>query len=207
MNVKPSSELTPEDRAELAKYLPKEIDVNTMADIFYFVFNNFAGIKEKYGKVEPWGIDVQKVKSFLQSLSDFEIQFIKINKKQTISVDRVLSKPLNKWRLALALAHLEVGHKPPPICVNAYKVEGMGYWYILTDGVHRSTAAKMTGLQEIQAEVIREIVLDCAAIRRKYRNCPEESYLLEVLGIKRSLRGWIELIWKLAKSIRSEFDD
>jgi hypothetical protein len=32
--VKPSAELTPAEKVELAKYLPKEIDVDMMADIF-----------------------------------------------------------------------------------------------------------------------------------------------------------------------------
>lgn len=204
--VKPSSELTPEEKAELAKYLPKNIDVDTMADIFYSVFQNFTTIKDKYGKVEPWGIDAYQVKDFIQSISTFDVETIKLNQKQTISLDRVLSKPWNKWRLALSLAHLEARHQASPILVNAYKVEGIGHWYIVTDGVHRATAAKMMGQIEIEAEVIREIVLDCAAIRRKYSNSPQENYLLEVLGIKRSLRGLIEFIWKLFKSLKSEID-
>jgi uncharacterized ParB-like nuclease family protein len=208
LNVKPSSELTPEEKAELAKYLPEEIDVNTMADIFYFVFHNLPKIKEKYGKVEPWGVDALKVKNFIQSLSEFGIKFTKINEKQTIPVERVLSKPcLNKWRLALAIAHLELKHKAPPICVNAYKVEGIGYWYVVTNGIHRVTAAKMMGQQEIQAEVVREIILDCAAICRNYQKSSTENYLLEVLGIKRSLRGGVELVWKTIKSIKSELND
>jgi hypothetical protein len=207
IRVRPSSELTPEEKAELAKYLPQEIDVNMMADLFYLVSQSFTLIKDKYGKVEPWGIEAQQLKNFLQSLSDFEIEVIKINRKQTISLDRVLSKPSNKWRLALALAHLEARYKAAPICVNAYRVEGMGCWYIVTDGVHRTTAAKIMGQEEIEAVVIREIVLDCPAIRRNYPQSPTESYFLEVLGIKRSLRGLIELIWNLCKSMKSELDD
>ncbi len=178
-----------------------------MADVFYFVFHNFTKIKEEYGKVEPWGIDALQVKNFIQSLSDFELEFIKINKNQTIPVDRVLSKPWNKWRLALAIAHLQSKHKAPPICVNAYKVEGVGYWYVVTNGMHRATAAKIIGQQEIQAEVIREIVLDCAAIRRQYCQVPTASYFLKVLGIKRSLQGLLELIWHTAKSTKSELND
>lgn len=205
--VKPSAELTPAEKAELAKYLPKEIDVDMMADIFFSVFQNFMAIKEKYGKVEPWGVDAYQVKNFIESLSNCEIEIIKLNQKQTISVDRVLSKPWNKWRLALALAHLEARHQASPVLVNAYKVEGIGYWYIVTDGVHRTTAAKMMGQIEIEAEVIREIVLDCTAIRRKYRNSPQDNYLLEVLGIKRSFRGMIEFIWQLFKSLKSEIDN
>ena len=45
MKVKPSSELTPQKRDELAKYLPKGIDVNTMADCFYLVSQNFTAIQ------------------------------------------------------------------------------------------------------------------------------------------------------------------
>ena len=41
MKVKPSSELTPQERDELAKYLPKGIDVNRMADCFYLMSQNF----------------------------------------------------------------------------------------------------------------------------------------------------------------------
>jgi len=207
MQVKPSSELTPEDRAEIAKYLPDGIDVNTMADIFYSVFQNFTTIKEKYEKVEPWGIDSQLLKDFIQNLSNFEIEIIKVNQNQLIPLDRVLSKPGNRWKLALALSHLETRHKAPPILVNAYQVEGIGCWYIVTNGMHRATAAKIMGLEEIEAEVIREIVLDCAAIRREYCRYPRESYLLEVLGIKRSFPGFVELIWKTLKSIQSELDD
>lgn len=205
--VKPASELTLEEKLEIAKYLPKDIEVDTMADLFYSVFQNFPTIKEKYGKIEPWGIDAYIAKTFLQSLAGLEIKITKLNQKQTISLDRVLSKPSNKWRLALALAHLEARHQALPILVNGYKVEGIGHWYVVIDGVHRTTAAKMTGQIEIEAEVIREIVLDCAAIRRKYRNYPKANYLLDVLGIKRSLRGLIELIWKLFKSLKTEIDD
>lgn len=207
MIVKPSSELTPEDRAELAKYLPKDIDVNTMADCFYLVSQTFTEIQEKYGKVEPWGIDSHQVKNFLHNLSDFDLEIIKLNQKQIIPLDRILSKPWNKWRLAKALAYLETRQVAPPICVNAYKVEGIGYWYTVTDGVHRATAAKMIGQLEIEATVIREIVLDCTAIRQKYRQSPRESYLLEILGIKRSLPGLLLLLWKLVKSIKSELDN
>lgn len=106
MKVKPSSELTPQERDELAKYLPKGIDVNTMADCFYLVSQNFTAIQEKYGKVEPWRIDAHQVKNFLQTISDFDIKTIKLKQMQIISVDRALFKPSNKWRLAKALAHL-----------------------------------------------------------------------------------------------------
>lgn len=207
MIVKPSSELTPEDRAELGKYLPKDIDVNTMADCFYLVSQTFTEIKEKYGKVEPWGIDSHEVKNFIQNLSDFDLETIKLHQKQIILLDRVLSKPWNKWRLATALAYLETRQVAPPICVNAYKIEGIGCWYTVTDGVHRATAAKMTGQIEIEATVIREIVLDCAAIRKKYCQSPRESYLLEILGIKKSLSGLILLLWKTLKSIKLELDN
>ncbi len=207
MIVKPSSELTPEDRAELAKYLPKDIDVNTMADCFYLVSQNFTEIKVRYGKVEPWEIDSQTVKNFLQNLSDFDQEIIKLHQKQIISLDRVLSKPWNKWRLAKALAYLETRQVAPPIFVNAYKVEGIGQWYVVTDGVHRATAAKMTGQLEIEATVIREIILDCAAVRKKYPQSAQESYLLDILGIKKSLVGLILLIWKIVKSIQSELDN
>jgi len=207
VKIKPSSELTAQERDELAKYLPKGIDVNTMADCFYLVSQSYTTIKEKYGKVEPWRIDAHQVRDFLQRISEFDTKTIKLKQKQIISVDRVLSKPCNKWRLAKALAHLETKQKVLPIWVDAYKVEGIGYWYTVTDGVHRTTAAKMTGQLEIEATVLREIVLDCAAIRRKYGKSPEENYLLEVLGIKKSLPGMIVLIWKLLKSLKSELED
>lgn len=207
MKVKPSSELTPQERDELAKYLPKGIDVNTMADCFYLVSKNFTAIQEKYGKLEPWRIDAHQVKDFLQRISDFDIKTIKLKQKQIISVDRILSKPCNKWRLAKALAHLEAKQNVLPILVDAYKVEGIGYWYTVTDGVHRTTAAKITGQLEIEATVLREIVLDCAVIRRKYGKLSQEKYLLEVLGIKKSLPGMIVLIWKLFKSLKSELED
>ena len=207
MIVKPSSELTPEDRAELAKYLPNDIDVNTMADCFYLVFQNFRSIKEKYGNVEPWGIDSQEIKNFLQNLSDFDLETIKLNQKQIISLDRVLSKPWNKWRLAKALTYLETRQVAPPIFVKAYKVEGSSYWYTVTDGMHRATAAKMTGQLEIEATVLREIVLDCPAIRQKYGQSPRESYFLEILGIKKSLSGLVLLLWNTLKSIKSELDN
>ncbi|HEY9606803.1 MAG TPA: hypothetical protein V6C85_34660 [Allocoleopsis sp.] len=207
MWVKRASELTPEEKAELAQYLPQEIDVNTMADIFYSVCQNFTTLKEKYGKVEPWDIDSYVVKTFLLSLSNFELETSRINHKQIIPLDRVLSKPWNKWRLALALAHLEIKQTAPPIRVNAYKVEGTGSWYVAIDGVHRATAAKMMGYSEIQAEVIREIVLDCATIRKRCRKSPRANYLLEVLGIRQSLRGMLGLIWNLVKRTKSELED
>lgn len=207
MWVKRASELTLEEKAELAQYLPQEIDVNTMADIFYSVCQNFTTLKEKYGKVEPWEIDAYVVKKFLQSLSDFELETNRVNEKQIIPLDRVLSKPWNKWRLALALAHLEIKQIAPPIRVNAYKVEGAGYWYVVIEGLHRATAAKMMGYPEIQAEVIREIVLDCATLRQKCRKSPRANYLLDVLGIRKSLRGMLGLIWNLVKSAKSELDD
>ncbi|HEY9636225.1 MAG TPA: hypothetical protein V6D14_22660 [Coleofasciculaceae cyanobacterium] len=207
MQVKPSSQLTPEERAELAKHVPKGIDVDRMADCFYFVYQNFNKIQEKYGKVEPWGVDAHEITSFLRSLDDYEIEIIKLKNKQIISVDRVLSKPCNKWRLAKALAQLEAGETALPIRVDAYRVEGIGCWYTVKDGINRTTAAKMIGLQEIEAEVVREIVLDCAAIRRKYSKYPKQRYWLEVLGIKKSLPGLIQLLWKIVISVKSEFDD
>lgn len=207
MWVKRASELTPEEKAELAKYLPQEIDVNTMADIFYSVCQNFTTLKETYGKVEPWEIDAYVVKKFLQSLSDFQLETSRVNQKQIIPLDRVLSKPWNKWRLALALAHLEIKQTAPPIRVNAYKVEGASYWYVVIEGLHRATAAKMMGYPEIQAEVMREIVLDCATLRKKCRKSSRANYLLEVLGIRKSLRGMLGLIWNLVKCTKSELDD
>lgn len=207
MQVQPSSQLTSEDRAELAKYAPKGIDVDMMADYFYFVYHNFKKIKEKYGKVEPWGVDVRAITTFLQNLEDCEREIIKLKNKQTIVVDRILSKPYNKWRLAKAIVQLEAKQTTLPIRVDAYRIEGIGCWYIVKDGMHRSTAVKMMGLQEIEAEVAREIILDCAAIRRKHCEFPQESYWLEILGIKKSLPGLIQLIWKIIISTKLEFED
>ena len=151
------SELSQEEKAKIAKCLPRKVDLNTMMYFLNFVSHNFSEIQTKYGRVRPWGTDAEDIKWFLTFFA--ESKSTEINQEQTIPVDRVFSKPWNQWRLALALAHRQLGQTAPAINVSAYRMPDNSYWYTVNDGMHRTTAAKMAGQKVITAKVIEERIL------------------------------------------------
>lgn len=146
--------VTKEEKEKIAMYLPQEVDVDTMVYFLNFVSRDFEVIQTKYGKVNPWQTDAEDIKWFLTFFA--EAESTEINQEQTISVDRVFSKPWNQWRLALALAHRKLGQTAPAIHVSAYRMEDSSYWYTVNDGMHRTTAAKMAGQKTINAKVREE---------------------------------------------------
>ena len=170
-------EITKEEREKIAKCLPQEVDVNTMAYFLYLVSYNFSAIQSKYGKVEPWETDAEDIKWFLTFFA--EPESTEINQEQIILVDRVFSKPWNQWRLALALAHRKLGQTAPAINVSAYRMKDNSYWYTVNDGMHRTTAAKMAGQKTIKAKVREERIF----LNNKYVLCDDHLFKVGKSGL------------------------
>lgn len=89
----------------------------------------------------------------------------------SIAVDRVLAWSWNPGRLERCKQKLAEGEKPPPIHVNRYRLNGL-IWYVVSDGRHRTVAAKEAGRTRIAAVVGSETDchpgryrLDCAGRR------------------------------------------
>lgn len=84
-----------------------------------------------------------------------------------IAVDRVLAWSWNPSRLERCRQKLAEGEKAPPIHVNRYRLNGLT-WYVVSDGRHRTVAAREAGRTRIAAVVGSET------------NCHPDRYQLEI---------------------------
>lgn len=209
-------ELTAQNQEQIAKSIPPEVDLDTIINCLDVVSQQFSAIQSEYGKVKPWGIDAEDVKWFLTFFSEGE--YLELNQEKIIPLNRVFSKPWNQWRLALALAHRQLGQNPPPIHVNAYRFEDNSYWYTINDGMHRTTAAKMAGEQTIKALIREERMM----LTKRYALCDGHLFKLDdqgavlmskhlprgyynflegLFGVKRHPHNLLELIWEIIARI------
>lgn len=76
----------------------------------------------------------------------------------SIAVERVLAWSWNPGRLERCQQKLAEGEKAPPIHVNRYRLNGLT-WYVVSDGRHRTVAAREAGRKRIAAVVGSET--DC----------------------------------------------
>ena len=87
----------------------------------------------------------------------------------SIAVERVLAWSWNAGRLEQCHRLLAEGDKAPPIHVNRYRLNGLT-WYVVSDGRHRTVAAREAGRQRIAAVVGSET------------ECHPGRYRLDVAG-------------------------
>ena len=78
-----------------------------------------------------------------------------LNYTHAIATDRVLAAAWNDYRLQRAIQRLADGEKAPPIHVSRYWLYGEAY-YILSDGNHRTIAARNAGRKYITARISGE---------------------------------------------------
>lgn len=98
----------------------------------------------------------------LAHLVDFtdEDSYTTLGRNYSIAVSRVIAVAWSPGRLARARRLLDEGSKPPPIVVERYRIKRTSrYWYVLTDGNHRTMAARMAGREKIKAHVVGECTL------------------------------------------------
>jgi hypothetical protein len=86
-----------------------------------------------------------------------------------IAVERVLAWSWNPGRLERCQRLLAEGEKAPPIHVNRYRLNGLT-WYVVSDGRHRTVAAREAGRRRIAAVVGSET------------ECHPGRYRLDVAG-------------------------
>ncbi len=102
-----------------------------------------------------------------------------------IAVDRVVAWAWNPGRLARAERLLAAGHQAPPITVSRYWLHGEAL-YNVSDGMHRTMAARQAGRQRIRARITSEI------------ECHPERHLLESANGKLWLETpgdqWLKLV-------------
>ena len=91
--------------------------------------------------------------------------YLRLTQRCGIAPTGILALPWHPARLADARRHLHLGHKAPLVKVTHYRV-GRRRWYIPTDGIHRSWAARELGQARIGAHIDGEIV------------CRPEQYML-----------------------------
>ncbi len=94
----------------------------------------------------------------LVMLADLDDARILPRRTVSIAIDRVLAWSWNPGRLERCQQKLAEGEKAPPIHVNRYRLNGLT-WYVVSDGRHRTVAAREAGRTRIAAVVGSET--DC----------------------------------------------
>ena len=102
-------------------------------------------------------------------LADLDDARILPRRTVSIAIDRVLAWSWNPGRLERCHRLLAEGEKAPPIHVNRYRINGLT-WYVVSDGRHRTVAAREAGRPRIAAVVGSET------------DCHPERYRLDVAG-------------------------
>ena len=105
----------------------------------------------------------------LVMLADLDDARILPRRTVSIAIDRVLAWSWNPGRLERCHRLLAEGEKAPPIHVNRYRMSGLT-WYVVSDGRHRTVAAREAGRTRIAAVVGSET------------DCHPERYRLDVAG-------------------------
>lgn len=107
----------------------------------------------------PAGLKKQEIVALtidlLLATADQDNTYRPLNYTHTISVDRVLANAWNEGRLKRASQLLAEGHKAPPIHVNRLIWRGEAF-YIVTDGNHRTVAARLASQERITARLYGE---------------------------------------------------
>ena len=75
-----------------------------------------------------------------------------------IPVHRILATAWNPGRLARCERLLAEGRTPPPVYLSRYMLAGQN-WYTVSDGQHRTIAARNAGRKRIRAVVSCEYAL------------------------------------------------
>ena len=102
-------------------------------------------------------------------LADLDDARILPRRTVSIAVERVLAWSWNPGRLERCQRLLAEGEKAPPIHVNRYLMNRQT-WYVVSDGRHRTVAAREAGRQRI------------AAIVGSETDCHPGRYRLDVAG-------------------------
>ncbi len=69
-----------------------------------------------------------------------------------VAVDRVAAYAWHEGRLARCRQHLAAGEKAPPVHLSRYWLHGQAF-YTVSDGMHRTVAAREAGRQRIRAKI------------------------------------------------------
>ena len=110
-------------------------------------------------------------------LADIHAALILTRRPVSISVARVLAWAWNPGRLERCRQKLAEGEKAPPIHVNRYRLNGLT-WYVVSDGRHRTVAAREAGRARITAVVGSET--DCHPDR--YRLAVNDGRLWQAMA-------------------------
>lgn len=86
-------------------------------------------------------------------------EWIEIKQVQWIKVARVVAVAWNLGRLEDCRSRLRAGEKPPAINVSRYRISKK-IFYTLSDGNHRTIAARETGHSTIKAQVEGECTVE-----------------------------------------------
>ena len=112
--------------------------------------------------------DPSVLSDVLVLLADLDDAHTLSRRTVSIAVERVLAWSWNPGRLERCQQKLAEGEKAPPIHVNRYRLNGLT-WYVVSDGRHRTVAAREAGRTRIAAVVGSETHchperyrLDCA---------------------------------------------
>ena len=113
--------------------------------------------------------DPSVLSDVLVLLADLDDAHTLSRRTVSIAIDRVLAWSWNPGRLERCQQKLAEGEKAPPIHVNRYRLNGLT-WYVVSDGRHRTVAAREAGRARIAAVVGSET------------DCHPERYRLDVAG-------------------------
>jgi hypothetical protein len=107
--------------------------------------------------VRPGTFEGFRASLFSQALvlvSDFD-NFRTLHRTASISIQRVLAEAWNDARLERARTRLAAGEIAPPISVVRHWLHGQAF-YVVSDGNHRTVAAKEAGRCRIRARISSE---------------------------------------------------
>lgn len=88
----------------------------------------------------------------LHLLSDPDDARILSRRPISVPIHRILAMAWNSARLADCAMRLATGDTAPPILLSRYRLHGQN-WYIVSDGHHRTIAARNAGRKRIRAIV------------------------------------------------------
>lgn len=88
----------------------------------------------------------------LHLLSDPDDAHILSRRPVSIPIHRILAMAWNSGRLADCARRLAAGEQAPPVLLSRYRLQGQN-WYIVSDGHHRTIAARNAGRKRIRAVV------------------------------------------------------
>lgn len=112
------------------------------------------------GLPEHWGTEVAEIERCLllttvgwKSATPTGPDVYKVGIVRRVLISSVLAKPWNMGRLERCRRQLAEGTPPPPIKVVGLRRQGFKTLYSVSDGMHRTSAAKEAGHRTIKAEI------------------------------------------------------